>query len=224
MLERQLALLERVAEAGVQIVVALERQAQGLAQGEAEAPVVTTGDVALAYGRAARAVRAAIALQTRLAQDFLAYGQEAARAASQADFSAQGARARRKADLGRIVRRAVHDATDGEGPHRELVETAAALLADDTLYGGMMDRPYSELLAAICGDLGIALDWSVLAEEGWVQAELACGRPGAPLQALMADGGQDADAAADRPDAAVPCGPCLILPFATAPPPVVLTG
>src|ERR1700710_127081 len=59
MVEHQLQMLGRLAEAGLEIAVALEAQAKG-------GPAVVEGDIAMAYNRVARAVRQTIMLQSRL--------------------------------------------------------------------------------------------------------------------------------------------------------------
>src|ERR1700750_2644546 len=59
LVERQLQILGRLAEAGLEIAVALEAQAKG---GE----TVVEGDVVLAFHRVARAVRQTLMLQSRL--------------------------------------------------------------------------------------------------------------------------------------------------------------
>src|ERR1700761_7805744 len=62
LIERQLELLGRLAEAGLQIALAVERQATGELE-EGAAPVAA--DVSLAYARVSRAVRLTVALQSK---------------------------------------------------------------------------------------------------------------------------------------------------------------
>ena len=79
LIERQLQILGRLAEAGLNIALAIERQAMGAEAAQPEAAPVAKGDLALAYGRVARAVRLTIALQGRLLQDLQALDEGAAR-------------------------------------------------------------------------------------------------------------------------------------------------
>lgn len=70
LIQRQLAVLGRLAEAGLNIALAVERQATAAEPATEAEPAdtvqVVQGDVALAYGRVSRAVRLTIALQARL--------------------------------------------------------------------------------------------------------------------------------------------------------------
>jgi hypothetical protein len=147
MVERQLAILGRLAEAGLEIAVALEVQARG---GEA----VVQGDIAMAYNRVARAVRHTLMLQSRLIE-LRRGGQEA--------------RARRKAAAGasaaRILRGVIEDgeAGDAERAERLAVEAAERLRQED--FGDLLSRPFGEAVAAICKDLGLSPDWLRLAED-----------------------------------------------------------
>ena len=60
-------------------------------------------------------------------------------------------------------------------------------LDDIDLYGDLLDRPVSEILARICADIGLPLDWTRLAQEAWAQTEMHGGLAGAPLAALLDD-------------------------------------
>ncbi len=91
-----------------------------------------------------------------------------------------------KARVERIVERAAlaeHNGDDDEADR--LTAEAGERLDDIDLYGGLLDRPISEILARICRDIGLPLQWSRLAEEAWAQAEMGDGEPGAPLAALL---------------------------------------
>ena len=61
-----------------------------------------------------------------------------------------------------------------------MAREAREWLNDDTLVGDL-NRPYSEIIADICRDLGIEPDWAVLSQEAWARGRVARGRPGAPL-------------------------------------------
>jgi len=70
MLERQMEVLGRLAEVGLQVALAVERQAQADPDGAA------LQAIALAYSRVSRAVRLTLALQGRLEDDLAALGGE----------------------------------------------------------------------------------------------------------------------------------------------------
>ena len=87
LIERQLWVLGRLAEAGLNVALAIEQQATAAAEApDAAEPAptpepgrVVQGDVALAYARASRAVRLTVALQARLIKDLQALDEQAAR-------------------------------------------------------------------------------------------------------------------------------------------------
>ncbi|MDB5459102.1 MAG: hypothetical protein JWO72_843, partial [Caulobacteraceae bacterium] len=63
-------------------------------------------------------------------------------------------------------------------------------LDDEDLYGDVLARPFSEVVADICRDLGLDPDWSRLAQEPWARAEIDSGQAGGPLAALPAGGAE----------------------------------
>ena len=198
-LDRQLVLLGRLAEAGLEIAVALERQAKGeTPKGGEGAAEVARGDIALAYARAARAVRMTIALQSRLIADFHAFEQAAARAADSAAHVAQISHITlthtRKANARRIIRRAIWPQSEDREAFERLIDRADIWLGDETLSGDLL-RPFSEIVADICRDLGLEPDWAALSQEAWAREEIAGGQRGAPLagfeQGLNHEGAKD---------------------------------
>jgi len=159
MVERQLAILGRLAEAGLEIAVALEAQAKG---GQA----VIQGDVAMAFNRVARAVRQTIMLQSRLIEAL--QDRQAARA---------GRQAAARAGAARIVRRVIDDdrTNDAERAERLAAEAAERLRAED--FGDLLARPFGEAVADICKDLGLAPDWLALAEQCAAAEAALAGKP-----------------------------------------------
>jgi len=147
LVDRQLAILGRLAEVGLEIAVALEAQAKG---GEA----VVEGDVALAYDRVARAVRQTIMLQSRLIEALQDRGAAAA-----------GRKAAARASAVRIVRGVIDDerTNDDERTERLAAQAAERLREED--FGDLLTRPFAEAVAGICRDLGLAPDWLALAED-----------------------------------------------------------
>ena len=146
-IERQLAILGRLAEAGLEIAVALEAQARG---GE----VVVQGDVAIAYNRVARAVRQTIMLQSKLI--------EARRERREAGA---GRRAAARASASRILRGLIEDDPSGDAERAERLAAEAAERLRQEDFGDLLSRPFGEAVAAICQDLGLSPDWLRLAED-----------------------------------------------------------
>ena len=115
LVERQLQMLGRLAEAGLEIAVALEAQAKG---GEA----VVQGDVAMAYSRVARAVRQTIMLQSKLIE-----------ALQEHETGRAGRKAAARASAARIVRGVIDDdrTNDAERAERLAAEAAERLREED---------------------------------------------------------------------------------------------
>jgi hypothetical protein len=180
-LEQQLALLGELAELGMDIARGLARQAKGETDID-----VARGDIALAYGRAARAVRFTIALQSKLIADFQGFGRKMPQAPGDDDsrvitFSWDDQGQGRKAGAARILGRVIAAEADSQEAGERLTREANERLDDPTLCGDL-NRPFSEIVADICRDLGLSPDWAVLSQEAWAREELASGRPGAPLK------------------------------------------
>lgn len=163
MVERQLALLGRLAEAGLEIAVALEAQAKG---GEA----VVQGDVAMAYNRVARAVRQTIMLQSRLIE-----------ALQERDAALVRRKAAARSSAARLVRGVIEDEpTDRERAERLGREAAERLEEED--FAGLGSRPFGEVVAGIVRDLGLQPDWLALAEDCAAAEAALGGRAGAAAE------------------------------------------
>ena len=152
--DRQLQILGRLAEAGLEIAVALEAQAKG---GEA----VVQGDLAMANNRVARAVRQTIMLQSRLIEALQDREKAAARASA-----------------ARIVRGVIEDegTSDTERAERLAAEAAERLRDED--FGDLLSRPFAEAVADICKDLGLSPDWLRLAEDCYAAEAALDGKAG----------------------------------------------
>ena len=210
-LERQLDMLEQLAEAGLEVALAIRDQATGRAP--EGTPPVARGDIAMAYARAARAVRFSIVLQSKLTADLQAIETDAVQARDEAEELAflQTPHSVRRAAVEHIVESVVRaEREPGEGaPALEaridrLVCEAADRLEHEELYGDILARPISEVVADLCRDLGLHPDWPALADAAWARREIDSGIVGAPLVHLPPRGGgssvPDADPAI--PDAA----------------------
>jgi hypothetical protein len=169
-LQRQLQLLGDLAEIGLEVARAVEREAKS------ETRSVDIDRVAMAYSRTARAVRLTIMLQSKVMADAKAEAEKAA------DLKARWHPVYiRKARVERIVERlAEAEHPDDEDAVDRIVIEAGERLDDEDLYGDVMDRPIGELVALICRDLGLDPDWSRLAEEAWAKEEGAQLPPLAP--------------------------------------------
>lgn len=179
LLRRQAERLETLAEAGLRMALAIERQAtQGPAEGEEP---LAPAEAAMAFSRVARAVRMTGLLQERLvrALDDLRARQaaQAERARAEAEGAAKDAEARRdpayrhKARVEAIVERLAKADTDDEDEIDRLVCEAGERLDDEDVYGDVLTRPVGELVSLICRDLGLDPDWTRLAQEAWAKEE-----------------------------------------------------
>jgi hypothetical protein len=169
LLARQIAILGELAEAGLRIALAVECEATADTETKAS-------DCALAYGRVAKAIRLTLMLQADLIKALRQHDQNTT-------FRAQAARSERvrqqKSDLADIVERIVRrEGLDAEQAERLRTEARERLDHED-LHGDILSRPLSELIAAICKDLGLEPDWP-LAENSpspqWGRVGMGCGR------------------------------------------------
>jgi hypothetical protein len=184
MTERQLWMLGRLAELGLNIVEAIERQATRPPPSDAADPqsaAVFHGDLALAYARASRAVRMSIALQARLMGE---RREQAAAEATQSRVAAVRDRPARRARIDRIVERLAQAEHDDDEAVEQCRAEAAERLDDIDVFGDVLERPVSETIEMICRELGLSPDWPTLAQEAWARQEIDSGAVGAPLAGL----------------------------------------
>jgi hypothetical protein len=162
LIRHQLAVLGRLADAGLEIAIALEAQAKG-------GPAVVDGDIAMAYGRVARAVRQTIMLQSKLIET-----------QREQDKAAANRKAQARSSAARLIRGAIEDdgPNDKDRAERLHREAAERLQVED--FSDLLNRPFADAVAGICRDLGLSPDWLRLAED-CADAEAAfTGKPGAP--------------------------------------------
>ena len=179
LIEPQMRILGRLSEIGLDVAETVGRQARG----EVEAP--PKGDLSLAFARASRAVRLTVALQQKLIDGLAALEAGVIPGAGKTaqnpdpDYTL-------KARVERIIERAAEAEHEDDAVHVDaLLREAGERLDDIDLYGDLLDRPISEIVARIGADLGLTPDWSRMARDAWAQAEAASGDPGAPLKALL---------------------------------------
>jgi hypothetical protein len=179
--ERRIDLLSDLAEEGREVARTLARRVaavdadDSLAGGEV---VPMLEGLARAYGRVSRAVRLTLMLQARLVEDLIAFDKLAAQAA----VWDHDARTRDRKELaGHIIERVIGRERDDAEEIEHLVWETSERLDREDLYGPLLSRPVSELVAVICRDLGLDPDWSRLAAEAWATGEAASGEVGWPL-------------------------------------------
>jgi hypothetical protein len=160
--EREIAMLGELAEAGLEVALAIKDQAMAAAQNGGNVAAFAS-----AYARAARAVRMTILLQSKLIKQLQDWERDTL---SRATDDQEGDRKAR-------VERDHAEAEEVEW----LVGDGAERLDRDDIYGLVQSRPVSELVAMICKDLGLDPDWPKLAEEAWARAEMAGGDVGWPM-------------------------------------------
>jgi hypothetical protein len=199
---RRLEMLGELAELGLEVARAVERQAT-----DPSAP--QSGDVALAYARVSRAVRLTLMLQARLIDDMKAPktapktvpGPTADEAEVTAEPHRLGPADQRKARIERIVERLAESEHPDDDDHvADLVTEAGERLDDEDLFGDLLDIPISEAVARLCKDLGLEPDWSELAQELWAVKEVESGHVGRPLSAYLARARQRAGGGARDDD------------------------
>lgn len=180
-LRRQVEVLERMAEAALELAVAIKDQA--IHDG-------TAAEAAMPFSRVARSARMIALLQSRLLKDM---DEARRRDALDPDSDEALVEAARKAALTdpayrhkfrveRVFDRVAKAAcAEDEDRIDRLVIEAGERLDDDDLYGDILQKPVGELVALLCRDLGLDPDWTRLAQEAWAQAEIGRGAEGSPF-------------------------------------------
>jgi hypothetical protein len=195
-LERQLAVLDELAETGLKLCRALEQQT--LESAGPQGPALSLGDAALAYGRLSRAVRLTLVLQGKVLEERKALDDLAERRRRQQEAEAQARRAQsesraaRREEVeqiaGQVIRAEGLDPSEAD----RLAADAAERLDRDDIYDALADHPAGEIVARLCRDLGLEPDWSRWAQEAWAQE--------AGLQALTPEGAEGGPAPPPAPE------------------------
>jgi hypothetical protein len=169
-------------------------------------------DIGLIFERIARAVRRCWALEEHFFERGRARDEKAAsRGRSRRNDSAAPAPAgeakpaagdqsqrqrRRRAEIGRIVEEAIADQPDSEAAKESIRNDLRERLDDEEAFEDLVgDRPLGAIIAAICADLGVAVDWSLWADEDWAIEEARTKPPDSPYRDYRPD---------ERPDQAAP--------------------
>jgi hypothetical protein len=192
-MERQLAVLGRLAEAGLNLAIEIEQQAT--TDGPAK---LSAGEAALAYARVSRAVRLTLALQSKAVADLRALDEVLGRYRAGDQQRAGMAEEARKARVQRIIERVIGEEVADDDKADRLAEEAYERLEHDDIYGDLGRFTPGEIVARVCGDLGLSPDWSRWAAEAWAQEE--GGAAGSAFTLLNGTGPPAAPAAADPTD------------------------
>jgi hypothetical protein len=180
-IERHLRALAELAEIGMDLAREVRRQALDPSE---QAP--PAADLALTFSRIARAVRQTVALEARLAEP----PQPDHAKRPPLSVSDRWRSMRRKREVKEIVS-AVIDAEVGEYDVEGLYDDLNERLDDGDEEADFADRPIGELVARICRDLGVTLDWSLFEDEDWAIAAKSSSPPG---EAERGEGGERGDA------------------------------
>jgi hypothetical protein len=214
LIERQLQMLGQLAEAGLNLALAIERRATAQDPALQAAPLEAA---ALAYARTARAVRLTLALQAKVINDLQALdraaGSELYNARCNAEREARHHAAQRQARVQRLVARVIEAEVADPAKADRLAEEAAERLEHDDIYGDLKTKTVGEIVALICRDLGLSPDWSRWAQEAWAQAEIRSGAPGSPFAGFPVAPGEWSD----PPDPAAPADPGPAAPHLAEP-------
>jgi hypothetical protein len=157
LLDRQLETLDRLAELGLAVAAAVKDRVTA-----PEAADTVVQHAALDFARVSRAVRMTLALQSRLVRDFktpVPSLSPAARAEPparrvQVAWIGEAERIEKRRVCTAVRRRAEDAALDAETTER-LVREAEERLERDDVDDDLMTRPFDELVALICEDLGL---------------------------------------------------------------------
>lgn len=172
---RQLAMLQELAEIGMQMARAVRDEA--LAPGEPASDEASkppsrfgTGDLGLVYSRIARAVRQTVALETRVADD----SQKASVVRERRRIAAVHWAAHERRNE---IRGYVTEAIEAQAVERRFADHEVERLLDDLddrLEAGdvLGEAPVGELVARICADLGVIPDWSLWEDHPWAAEQL----------------------------------------------------
>jgi hypothetical protein len=90
---------------------------------------------------------------------------------------------RQRAEIGRIVGKAIDDLPGAEDTRESIRNDLREVLADEEAFDDLVgDRPLGAIVAAICADLGVNVDWSLWADEDWAIEEARTKPPGSPYR------------------------------------------
>jgi hypothetical protein len=182
---RHINRLDRLADIGMGLAETIERQVKAAADTD---PPAACERAYMAFAKVARAVRLTLMLQARLIKELEDRDRSAAKEVDRAAWSQKCERVTQAFEQKQRVAGIVERIAEGDQAEpyevERLVREARERLDQDDIYGHVLSRPVSELIAAICKDLGLDPDWPKLAEEAWAREEMAGESLGWPLAEL----------------------------------------
>jgi len=152
--QHRFEVLRELVEIGMELARDVRRQA--LEPAEPQSPPI---DYSLRFGRIARAVRQTLALEEKFETERRERREKIERARV---VDAQVRGTMRKLRVEEIVERVLESESDAERLTDHLHERL-----EDAEDADFADRPLGELVAGICRDLGVTIDWSVWTDETW---------------------------------------------------------
>jgi hypothetical protein len=181
---RQLAMLQELAEIGLQMARAVRDEALACVDAaEDDAPRPPSrfgnGDLGLVYSRIARAVRQTLALETRVADD-------SERSRVEREQRRVAALRWASEERQREIRDYVAEAIEAEAVEKQSSEREVERLLndlDERIEAGdyddrLDDAPVGELVERICADLGVIPDWNLWDDHDWAIEHLRARDPG----------------------------------------------
>jgi hypothetical protein len=180
--ERHGQMLRELAEIGMNIARAIERQAVEAAKPAVDgwvAPPERDRDFAALFACISRAVRLTVALDARLAEERRQWLErtESQRAAARAEAARREAanetrrRALKKSKVERIAKEGIESLTKDLQERYDLGSGLSERLREYERYDELGNRPIGEILARIFMDLGIRPDWQRWEREEWALEE-----------------------------------------------------
>jgi hypothetical protein len=157
----------------IQIGMGLARDV-GRQAAEPRDPSAPPVDFALLFSRISRAVRQTVALEAKLDAERQAV-RDKAQAERAVETSLRGMK--RKNRAGDIIERMLDEVSESDA---ERLSDSLRERLDDADDCDFADRPLGEIVAAICRDLGVPVDWSLWEDEPWAAEALAAERAASP--------------------------------------------
>jgi hypothetical protein len=190
----RIAYLDEIAELAMELARAQQRKT--LAQIQAppeEAGEARERDAATGFINAARAVRVTLLLQARLQAGLnvrrLELGQERkARKFSEGIASAQANSAKADA-MADIVADVIETEAGDRADVLRLAQTGRETVQLDWYEADYDEMPVSAVVAKVCKDLGVTVDWSRWGDEDWAVEEAEEGVEGSPFVKRAEPGG-----------------------------------
>jgi hypothetical protein len=176
---QQFATLAALTRIGLKVARVVERVAD--ATEPAEPPATDpepppdgqmAADLALAYSRVARAVRANLTQETKITQEH--------RSRAERDGRETARRARLKGKVRRVVSQLIETEYDPDD-HEEFHDNLEDCLDEFDNDPDFASRSVGEVVASVCTDLSLVPDWDLWQYEIWGAKEIRTRPPGSPF-------------------------------------------